>query len=71
MSHFTLLSAALIPVLGVSAYSFEKDGIYYNKTTGNTLEVTFKDNKYASYSGNLVIRTTAAAMLRHLQFPMV
>ncbi len=44
-----------------SAYSFEKDGVYYNITSDNTVEVTFRDknnNQYGTYSGDLVIPQT-------------
>lgn len=47
--------------LCASAYSFEKDGVYYNITSDNTVEVTFRDknnNLYGTYSGDLVIPQT-------------
>ena len=37
------------------AYDFEVDGIYYNITSTTTVEVTYKDTNYASYSGNMTI----------------
>ena len=36
-------------------YLIEVDGIYYIKTSDNTLCVTYKDENYNSYSGNIVI----------------
>lgn len=36
-----------------SAYDFTVDGIYYNKTSNNTAEVTYKSGYY--YSGSIVI----------------
>ncbi len=39
------------------AYSFEVDGIYYNKN-GNNATVTFRDNTYNSYNGDVVIPET-------------
>lgn len=43
-------------VLSASAYDFEVDGVYYNvlKNTQNA-SVTYKDTKYESYSGAVVI----------------
>ena len=32
-------------------YDFVIDGIYYHKVDGNSVEVTYKDNNYNSYSG--------------------
>lgn len=43
----------------VSAYDFEKNGVYYNIISGTTnVAVTYKDTKYASYSGDVVIPGT-------------
>lgn len=39
------------------AYSFEVDGIYYNKN-GNNATVTYRDNNYNSYSGEVTIPST-------------
>ncbi len=36
-------------------YDFEAGGIYYLITGGNTVEVTYKDTNYNSYSGNVTI----------------
>ena len=49
-----LLLALLLPTTAL-AYDFAVDGIYYNKTSNNTVEVTYKDNNYASYSGTVTI----------------
>ena len=40
-----------------SAYSFEVDGIYYNKN-GSNATVTYRDNNYNSYSGEVTIPST-------------
>ena len=53
------MSAALLTVaaLCVHAYDFEMDGIYYNilSSTDRTVEVTYKDTDYNSYSGEVSI----------------
>ena len=53
------IAMMLIGWLPSLAYDFEVDGIYYNKTSDNTVAVTFKGNSYDSYSdeysGNVVI----------------
>ncbi|MBR5725158.1 MAG: leucine-rich repeat protein [Muribaculaceae bacterium] len=36
-------------------YDIEKDGIYYLRNDWGTLDVTYKDNSYNSYSGRVVI----------------
>lgn len=36
-------------------YDFAVNGIYYNITGSNTVEVTYKDPNYGSYSGNVTI----------------
>lgn len=56
--RFAVLAAIAMPATGMWAYSFEENGIYYNETADNTLEVTFKDKTYASYAGDLVIPQT-------------
>ena len=40
---------------GGFSYDIEVDGIYYNITSANTVEVTYKDNNYSSYSGYVII----------------
>jgi len=52
-----LLLALLLPVTAI-AYDFEVDGIYYNISSNNTVEVTYKDTNYASYSGEVIIPST-------------
>ena len=41
-----------------NAYTFESDGIYYLVTGPNTVDVTFKDLNYNSYSGEVSIPAT-------------
>lgn len=43
-----------------NAYDFQVDGIYYNITSTNTVEVTYKDSNYSSYSGEVVIPCAVA-----------
>ena len=49
----------ILAMLGLSnklyAYSFEVDGIYYNKRSNESVAVTFKDTNYNSYSGSVKI----------------
>lgn len=54
-----LLLCALTSVTA-SAYSFTADGIYYNiiNTTQKTVEVTYKNSNYNSYSGTVSIPAT-------------
>ncbi len=43
----------------VNAYDFESNGLYYNVESGtNNVAVTFKDTKYNSYSGDVVVPST-------------
>jgi len=49
--------ALLVPST-VYAYDFESNGLYYNKLSSNTCEVTFKDSTFNSYSGMKVIPET-------------
>ena len=53
------MAVLLLCSVSVHAHDFEVDGIYYNKLTYNTVEVTFKGDYYNSYSneysGNVVI----------------
>jgi len=39
-------------------YDFEVDGIYYIKTSSNTAEVTYRDDRYNSYSGKVTVPST-------------
>ena len=51
-----LAIACLLCSIGVYAYDFEVDGIYYNilNETDKTIEVTYKDTGYNSNSGDIV-----------------
>ena len=55
--RFAVLVTAMMSALGASAYSFVYNNFYYNITGTNpaTVEVTFKDTNYNSYSGNVTI----------------
>ncbi|MBQ2978635.1 MAG: leucine-rich repeat protein [Bacteroidaceae bacterium] len=52
----------LLCSIGVYAYDFEVDGIYYNilNETDKTIEVTYKDTGYNSYSGDIVLQETVS-----------
>lgn len=57
----TLISStALCVAASASAYHFEADGLYFDtvKNADRQVEVTFKDKKYNSYTGALVIPAT-------------
>ncbi len=54
---FLPLMLALLTLAQASAYTFEVDGIYYNKN-GTNATVTFRDNNYNSYSGEVIIPDT-------------
>ena len=61
MKHLFNLSLLLLALLlpsTVIAHDFEVDGIYYNITSTNTVEVTYKDTNYNSYSGEVIIPST-------------
>ncbi|MBQ7205402.1 MAG: leucine-rich repeat protein [Muribaculaceae bacterium] len=49
-----LLMALLMPAIS-AAHDFEVDGIYYNRTSSSTVEVTYKNVNDYSYSGEVVI----------------
>lgn len=57
-----LFIAAVCSTVSVSAYDFEVDGIYYNKISDTSVEVThdgsLDDNNGAGYSGNVTIPET-------------
>ncbi len=55
-----LMFTVWLAVLSASAYSFESGGIYYQITGNTTVEVTFRDADYNSYSGNVVIPPTVS-----------
>lgn len=52
--------ACLLVSMNVLAYDFESGGIYYNilSETDKTVEVTYKDEKYNTYSGEITIPNT-------------
>ena len=54
LALLTCLSCAL----GASAYNFVSNGIYYNTTGTNTVEVTYKDTNYNCYAGNMTVPST-------------
>ena len=55
--NLTALLVCMLCALGASAYDFEVDGIYYNKTSSNTVEVTY--NVIGNtYSETVVIPST-------------
>lgn len=55
ISRFVLVLALLSTFFTSMAYDFEVDGIYYNKTSNNTVEVTYRDEYKNSYSGKVEI----------------
>ena len=56
-SFATLLLTLLLSMMSTNtfAYDFEVDGIYYNLIKGKAAEVTYKDDNYKSYSGDVII----------------
>lgn len=58
ISRFVLVLALLSTFFTSMAYDFEVDGIYYNKTSNNTVEVTYKDKNYSTYQGSVTIPST-------------
>ena len=52
--------ACLLVSMNVLAYDFESGGIYYNitSTEDKTVEVTYKDTNYNSYTGDVTIPST-------------
>lgn len=55
---FALFLAILCSFSFAYAYDFQSNGIYYNITSTNTVEVTYKDNNYGSYNGDVIIPNT-------------
>ena len=55
--YSTLLLTLLLSMISTEtfAYDFEVDGIYYNLIKAKVAEVTYKDDNYNSYSGEVVI----------------
>ena len=45
-------------IIAQKCYDFEKNGIYYSITGENTVEVTYRDEDYESYSGSVGIFET-------------
>lgn len=43
---YFLISMLVLPLVSMSAYDFEVDGIYYNLLSDNKVEVTKGGNKY-------------------------
>jgi len=58
--NLSLLLLALLLPATASAYDFEVDGIYYNISSNNTVEVTYKDTNYNSYSVDVTIPSAVA-----------
>ena len=58
--NFLLMLIMLLSAVSASAYDFVQNGIYYDiySTTNKTVEVTYKDSNYNSYSGNVTIPST-------------
>ena len=55
---FIILLFLFLASLSASAYDFELNDIYYSFFGGNTVKVTYKDNNFNSYSGNVGIPAT-------------
>ncbi len=51
------LAAVLSASVNANAYDFESDGMFYNilSQDGKTVEVTYRDTEYGSYSGDVAI----------------
>ena len=59
MRHFLITLLVIIAALVPSSLdAFMVDGIYYNITGNYELMVTYKDNNYNSYSGDVIIPET-------------
>ena len=57
ITKLLMLTAVLLASTNIYAYDFEVDGIYYNiiSSSEKTVEVTYLDYGYVSYSGDIVI----------------
>ena len=57
ITKLLMLTAVLSASTNIYAYDFKVDGIYYNiiSSSENTVEVTYRNDDYISYSGNVVI----------------
>ena len=55
--YFKIMAVLLACMVSVQAsgYDFVQDGIYYNITGSNTVEVTYKDKNFNYYSGSVTI----------------
>ena len=55
--YFKIMAVLLACMVSVQAsgYDFVQDGIYYNITGSNTVEVTYKDKNFNCYSGSVTI----------------
>ena len=59
IKEFWILAILLFVGLSGYAYDFEVNGIYYYKNSdGKTVYVTYRDTKFNSYSGSVVIPST-------------
>ena len=52
-----IVCATILSLPSLWAYDFEVDGIYYN-INGTEATVTYRDSRYNSYSGDVVIQST-------------
>ena len=57
--NLIMLLLCTITTLVANAYDFEVDGIYYNRTSSNTVEVTY-NTIGSTYEGTVVIPNTVA-----------
>lgn len=55
IKRYTLLLLVLTAAFHAAAYDFLVNGIYYNKTSDNTVEVTYRNLTEADYTGSIVI----------------
>jgi hypothetical protein len=55
INKLCLLVVSILAAFSASAYDFEVDGIYYNKTSDNTCSVTYKTRSISSYSESVNI----------------
>ena len=57
--QFIRTTIFLLAIIGIvstaNAYDFEVGGIYYNITSSNTVEVTYKDTNFSCYFGQITI----------------
>jgi hypothetical protein len=60
MKNSLLLAFLSVLTISANAYDFMADGLYYNITSSNTVEVTYKTKATSYYSGDLVIPGTVS-----------